>query len=261
MKDRDIRKLITNMKADFHELIPKVMQEHTADIESRLAKVEGTLKRKGQCLVCGFDHGVDEDYWKANHREHRAIYDRLLSPLMYVKTDTIPEHYCTCSTEIPCPVHDKNYQRIKAKLADPKPELECTCHSFFGEERSHLNPECPKHKPTPILPLHVKVAKVAGHRVHFTGSVWLCAKPPFHPMAGMIPIPDYPNDLTAAEQAATTYFNEHNLKWGVCHLRPPDDYYQAFYFVDFEKDRSNFICGDTAAEALSRLIVAHSEKK
>lgn len=158
---------------------------------------------------------------------------------------------------VSCVDHDVLRQFPLADLTDPippdklKPKRICDkCGGKFGDTCYHGGIS----KPAPAPPLHVRVAKALGHRVgqNIEGD-WRTNQA--YPL-----IPRYDKSVALAEQTANTYFNEHNRKWGICHLYPPDDYYQAFYFVDFEKDRSNFVCGDTAAEALSRLIIYHNER-
>lgn len=200
-------------------------------VERRLTAIENTLKRKCQCLICGFDQG-DPNKW--------------------------------CGTSIPEAVQDHLKKLLTGKS-------ECSCFyvaggdwwkATFRKQKAEYDRLSKPIPPAPAPPLHVRVAQALEYHVWRTGYTddQFRYDPKNMKEGKLYPlIPRYDESVELAERAATTYFNKHNRKWGVCHLRPPDDYYQAFYFVDFEKDRSNFVCGDTAAKALSLLIDKHNE--
>ncbi len=114
-------------------------------VEKRLNKIETTLQLKHQCILCGFDQGkpdtlygekVPKDIFPKlgiveGRMEHMDAINKIQAALTELRREIqrseapktgdnvlhqVPSWYCTCPTEIPCPVHDRNYQELKGKI-------------------------------------------------------------------------------------------------------------------------------------------------
>ncbi len=181
---------------------------------------------------------------------------------------------CNCANDaIPrCPIHGfKNIPRQCTCRSEDFPCEDCPLHGWIITVKKGQE-EYQRFNPTPDLPLNAKVAEANGRKnIRFYNGTY---RPDLAGKSGnwlmdtqdgrdYEIIPPYSTDLEVMIEAANTYFDKFNLKWGLCHLPDSIDkgYYQAYYFKDANKDRGKFVCGETAAEALSRLVVSHAESR
>ena len=212
----------------------------TKDIEDRLKAVENTLKRKGQCLACGFDHGIDDS-------ELFGQMGKILVKHLRAKTSPDkPELKCICTHEmdrgrvprtLSCPKHGdearenfKEYARwVDSRKPDPdKSEPGHTEKTFLCKCIFKVDPDCKTHGgqntfmkiPNPALPLHARVHRALGHVINLqreahektSRDIWRDACP-FDFCHSKV-IPDY-RTLEQAHKALEKYCRRNDLMFKI----------------------------------------------
>jgi hypothetical protein len=177
--------------------------------------------------------------------------------------DIIPEHYCTCNKEIPCPVHDRNYQKIKELehyapiLSSRKIDMDCPVH---GTVEHVLTGQQMKETFDPEPPLHARVAKELGYYIHREGATGNWFMGDARSGDELPPIPPYDKDRDLAIGALEEYCDKKGLTYHIRRNRA-GDYNVILYPPDKWDDDSKWYYHMTLARATCEAICAHAEGK